>query len=781
LIPVLTSGQKIPLDKWKYIEVDSIRQKWGDFDQPEWLRYFGLDAKDINKDGYPDLVSGRYFYLNPGGDMEGIWKRTDFGMNADGYMFVDIDGDEYADVIALALPNVYWLETDNWNGSSWTFRKVGEMPKTGHINSQGYRQVQLVEGTKKQLLFAVETGIHVCTIPDNPLVAENWKFIRLIATGSDEGIGIGDIDGDGDIDIACGDIVEGQKEIPTLVNWHENPGNINTVWKKHPAGRTVKAADRFEVADFNGDGKNDIAVSEEMYPGLEPEASVFVFTNPGNFSNNEWERKTLFTTWSVNNLDAADLDNDGDKDLVTCEHKGTDYRRLIFENDGKGNFKILSPDKGHESHLGAQLFDLDSDGDLDMVSIGWDHYKYLHVWRNDAIKKEYSWKHLSTKTGEIPPTNGGSQQTSCLVADLDKDGITDIVMTDRSVQPSVIMYQLKNGGYVKKIIDNDLLKIEAGNAFCDVDKDGDLDIIFPGESSSNQIWWWENPYPAPYDKPWTRRTIKNSGMTKHHDIMAGDFDKDGQIELVFWNQGGNLLGIADIPADPKNANEWPWKAIYTYTDDSEMEPNIGLKNYPSFRSINEHEGLACADVDGDGLKDIIGGGRWFKYLDNGTFQANMVEASYIFTRCAAGQLIEGGRPEIILSAGDGYGPLYLYQWQEKYDDWNKTYTGNGTWIRTTIIDKLYDGHTIDVMDFNNDGHLDIFSAEMRLNAENPGTIRILLGDGKGNFKHINVAEQIGCHEGKIVDLDGDGDLDIVSKPYNWDAPRLDIFINESKK
>jgi hypothetical protein len=35
------------------------------------------------------------------------------------------------------------------------------------------------------------------------------------------------------------------------------------------------------------------------------------------------------------------------------------------------------------------------------------------------------------------------------------------------------------------------------------------------------------------------------------------------------------------------------------------------------------------------------------------------------------------------------------------------------------------------------------------------------------------------HEGRIVDLDGDGDLDILGKPYTWQAPRLDIWINKT--
>lgn len=75
--------------------------------------------------------------------------------------------------------------------------------------------------------------------------------------------------------------------------------------------------------------------------------------------------------------------------------------------------------------------------------------------------------------------------------------------------------------------------------------------------------------------------------------------------------------------------------------------------------------------------------------------------------------------------------------------------GSGTWMPKKLIEKLYDGHSLDIVDFNKDGHLDIFIVEMKLNSQNPGFIRILSGDGKGNFVTMLVAEDIGCHEGKM--------------------------------
>ena len=77
---------------------------------PQWLKSFGLDAQDINSDGYLDIVCGKYFYLNPGGDMSDTWERADFRAACDETLFVNVDGDRFADVIAQNLPDVIWSE-----------------------------------------------------------------------------------------------------------------------------------------------------------------------------------------------------------------------------------------------------------------------------------------------------------------------------------------------------------------------------------------------------------------------------------------------------------------------------------------------------------------------------------------------------------------------------------------------------------------------------------------------------------------------------------------------
>ena len=139
-------SQTIPADQWSYLAIDTSREMMNPMGGPDWLRSFGIDAADINKDGYKDIVCGKYFYLNPGADMSGQWVRSPFGFAYDGYRFVDVDGDQLADIIAEDLPNVVWLEADDLNGSSWTGRLVSQIPATGHKNGQGSGVADILSG-----------------------------------------------------------------------------------------------------------------------------------------------------------------------------------------------------------------------------------------------------------------------------------------------------------------------------------------------------------------------------------------------------------------------------------------------------------------------------------------------------------------------------------------------------------------------------------------------------------------------------------------------------------
>jgi hypothetical protein len=61
------------------------------------------------------------------------------------------------------------------------------------------------------------------------------------------------------------------------------------------------------------------------------------------------------------------------------------------------------------------------------------------------------------------------------------------------------------------------------------------------------------------------------------------------------------------------------------------------------------------------------------------------------------------------------------------------------------------------------------------------TAWILYGDGHGNFRNTVLVSGHGWHEGKLGDFDGDGDIDVLNKPYTWNAPRLDLWLNNAAR
>ncbi|NIM96185.1 MAG: VCBS repeat-containing protein [Anaerolineales bacterium] len=358
------------------------------------------------------------------------------------------------------------------------------------------------------------------------------------------------------------------------------------------------------------------------------------------------------------------------------------------------------------------------------------------------------WKQLSTVNGDLPKPGPGKQQTASLILDIDLDGREDFVIAERTKAPSVHWYRNLTSGWEKYVLDTSQLSIEAGGDFHDIDGDGDLDISFGGDASSNKVWWWENPYPNFNPViPWVRREIKNSGPTKHHDQIFGDFDGDGATELVFWNQGANTLFMAEIPLD-KNTEPWSYVPIYTYAS-------------------ADHEGLAKTDIDDDGLVDIVGGGRWYKHEDGAVFTPHLIDRAQNFSRAAAGQLIPGGWAEVVFVVGDGSGRLIWYEWDGE------------RWVGHDPLGFDVDhGHSLEIADIDSDGYKDIFCSEMRLNGGNSDAYTwVIYGDGNGSFAASVVTEGFGNHESKLGDLDDDGDIDILSKPYNWDTPRIDIWLN----
>jgi hypothetical protein len=438
--PAASSKPQLGLDRWHYIQVDDTRTK----------RFFGLALGDVTGDGFQDVAAGKWLYRNPGGDMTAKWERVALPEGADAIAIVDVNGNDRGDIIALRPNAQFWLEANDRQGNSWTERQIGSLPLDDHkLGSQLYAVAQVIPGGKPEIVIAAEKGTWVLQIPADPH-AGAWPAIQVTAEGT--GGAVGDIDGDSLPDIAGsvrgqgeGDILpgaRGARKNNHTVCWWKNPGPSGGTWKRFDVGFAT-GADRYAVGGLNGDGHPDIIISDERFPGSVPNADLQWYENPGNHSE-PWVRHVVTTQMSMNSLDIADIDGDGDLDLVTCEHRMPDQRgevvpnkeRLqIWENDGRGNFTARTIDTGKESHLGARLADLDGDGDLDLVSIAWRNFQFLHVWRNDAVTTTPRASGVKLTPSATLPSCPGLEffkiETSLATFYLDKQGAAIASIVDR--------------------------------------------------------------------------------------------------------------------------------------------------------------------------------------------------------------------------------------------------------------------------------------------------------------------------------------------------------------
>ncbi|MEO0734171.1 MAG: VCBS repeat-containing protein, partial [Bacteroidota bacterium] len=304
-------------------------------------------------------------------------EKLDLGDNVDANLIYQPTGNKTPSILAERLPDVVRFAVDA-QGKIGAGEVVAQVPPTGHHNGQGYKTADLITGKRdEEVIYASQGGLYVM----DPTATAPWPVVLAGKDASDEGFGVADMDGDGDLDLISGYRVPGANaEVPTVVVWFENPGTLTPDWTRHEVGRTIFATDRVEAADLDGDGRPDVVVAEERYPGLEPDANLWAFFQ----RDTGFVRQRIVTQFSMNNLDIVDLDQDGDQDILTAEHKGAALALQVWLNDGTGNFSKQEIDRGKESHLGTQAYDMDGDGDLDIVSIGWDQHQYVHLWRIDA-------------------------------------------------------------------------------------------------------------------------------------------------------------------------------------------------------------------------------------------------------------------------------------------------------------------------------------------------------------------------------------------------------------
>jgi hypothetical protein len=331
--------------------------------------------------------------------------------------------------------------------------------------------------------------------------------------------------------------------------------------------------------------------------------------------------------------------------------------------------------------------------------------------------------------------NGPQDLWMKTIGDVNQDGKTDMLVGGWN-SGGLVAYLAPD--WKKKVI-CDTLKISTDGEVCDVDNDGVADIV---AITDRALVWIKAP-------TWTINIIDSLNL---HDIETGDFDNDGSIDVIGrnqaeWGQGDTLFIYHRDPA-----GKW-----------------IKTK-----KIIVNGEGLKAADVNGDGMADIIINGYWLentgkiddwrehKFSDSWNWRNTFIDVAD-FNR--------DGRADILLSPSELAGHYYHVSWFEAPED------PSINWKEHIAVDSIETViHFIGAADFNLDGRMDFMLAHMQQGTD-PDEVAVYYQKRRNRWEK-EVISNGGCHSMRLFDFDNDGDIDAFGG--NWREHVVKMWINNTR-
>ena len=202
-----------------------------------------------------------------------------------------------------------------------------------------------------------------------------WTQIKYIEIHPHEGMDVGDIDCDGDLDIVLNGFWLECPENPVSGSWTEHI--IDKKWWIQTGDWTVNSC-KVYIKDMNGDGCADVLFSHSERPGY-----PVSWYELDRSDKDSWKEHVIHTVDFCHTLQAADMDLDGDIDVVTGEMEKSDDpdQILIFLNEGDGLIwkkQVVS----NTSIYSGKVADIDNDGDMDIVANRNWNEPPLEIWEN---------------------------------------------------------------------------------------------------------------------------------------------------------------------------------------------------------------------------------------------------------------------------------------------------------------------------------------------------------------------------------------------------------------
>lgn len=692
---------------------------------------------DMDDDGQKDLVvrTGSILYwLQRNGSIVNFIDPIIMSREVDSYYVIDLNNDGFEDVLKEEDGDIYM----SLNKSDGTFANSVEILAAEYasnhiyedINNDGLLELLYIKGDKvfrvrdirKQAFPENTTTI----TPDNPVVKMD----------------MGDINGDGLLDV----LILGSGDQP--LEWYSNilGAPIFTEAKSIPSGEdpslTINISEFTKLVDWDSDGDLDVVGGSYN--------EIYWFSNldgNGIFGPGKLLVDTIFNRGygafsHLETTQIADFNKDGYFDFVGVGFSPSEL--IYWQNDGNDNFtKTTLLQVADIDDLYFYVLDVSMDGDMDIV--------YSNTPGNTTT---FSWIENDNGVLQSPAdlfTESSITPRNIRVEDLDQDGNFYILHNNFNNGNDIFAYQYDAAS---NTVDNlglilDPYYLATFTGTVDIDQDGDLDLVLHDQVAETFNWVNNN------NGVFQTTNVLLDSVPPGADFRLEDLTGNGEKEIVCIQGSGDYPFTLDEPNNRGVA--WYEKQNNAYQRTS--------RKYITNDAIVRSYGYM--DFDGDGDLDYIG-----KQQDEIFWRENYDGQGHFSTERTIVDLAHWSGDDNFLFFDHGNdGDLDIVFKSRIYDIENERKVATYA-LAGSPIEYYY------AADLNRDGFNDLITIDYYNEYINYHQYQSTSGDYNLFGERIPIADSINITGANFLDIDNDGDMDILIGDGSGDFRNLHCLLND---